>query len=74
MFLSRNLIRWLWVTGISLAVVPVAIVAHNLVSMYANLDEPVLMLVALILAPLAAVAGIIAMIVTMVRENRRPVK
>jgi hypothetical protein len=72
MFLSRKLIRWLWVTGISLAVVPVATVLHNLISMYAKVEEPVLFTVAIILAPVGAVAGITGMIVTLVRENRRP--
>jgi hypothetical protein len=73
MLLSPKIIRWLWVTGISLAVVPVAMVAHNLVSMYAGVEEPVFFMVTLVLAPLGAVVGIGGMIYTLVREGRRPV-
>ena len=71
MFLSRKLVRWLWVTGISLAVVPVAMVLHNLVSMYTG-EEPFFFVVALILAPLGAVVGIVAMVVILIREKRNP--
>jgi hypothetical protein len=70
MFLSRKIVRWLWVTGISLALVPVAMVLHNLVSMYAGTEEPIFFMVALILAPLGAVVGIVAMVVIVIREKR----
>jgi hypothetical protein len=58
------------ITALAPIVFAVAVVLHNLISAWLGVEEPLFFFVAVVVAPLAFVIGLVASIVALVTERR----
>ena len=60
--------KFLWLMGISAGAFVISVLAHNLISAWFGIEEPVFFIIAVILCPAAFLVGAVGSIIALIKR------
>lgn len=60
--------KFLWLMGISAGAFVVSVLAHNLISAWFGIEEPVFFIIAVVLCPAAFIVGAVGSIIAIIKR------